>query len=245
MPFDNLKMRGVAHDIKGLMTRAGLAAELLEQHKDEHVQRQADRITRAIQRMNAICRSELQPSVDAALPQLHNCDDTRQLLGNIADFTRDHQKKSGVPIEFKVSVAPLVIFTVDGSALFRVLLDLLTNTARAVAECGGSQVSIDAVAEPGFVVFRLSTDVPQVLQRFMDHLYPCADPASEGEAHVSTTLLTASTVLHQLGGEMKLDTSVSVQNALLIRVPAEPSTMSQTTGSSSQKDKRTPALQSA
>ncbi|WP_299285044.1 hypothetical protein [uncultured Tateyamaria sp.] len=245
MSFDHLKMRGIAHDIKGLMTRAGLAAELLGQHKDEHVQRQADRITRAIQRVNAICRSELQPSTDPALPRLHNCDDTRQLLDNIVDFTRDSQKNSGVAIDFKVSVAPLVIFTVDGLALFRVLLDLSTNAARTIAEYGGSQVCIDAVAEPGFVVFRLSTDGPQMSQRFMNYLYPCADPAAEGEAHVSTTLLTASTVIRQLGGEMKLDTPASGQNALLVRVPVEPPALPQPAGSATRKDATTPTLQSA
>lgn len=222
MAFDNLKLRGVAHDIKGLMTRAGLAAELLAQHKDEHVQRQADRIARAVERVNSICQSELQPVADPSLPLMHNCDQTRDMLKSIVALAQDKHKNSGVPIAFQVTVDPLVAFTVDGLALFRVLLELVTNAARTIVEYGGSQVSIDVAPEAGFILFRLSTNGPKMSRRLMHYLYPCANSAAEVDRATNSGLATAARVTRQLGGEILLGSTKSETHALVVSIPFEP-----------------------
>ncbi len=100
MTKDSVTMRSVAHDIKGLLTRANLAVELLGRHDDETVRLKADRIMRAVDQIALICQRDLAPPINCSRAELHECREVVKLMEKVVSNARSGHEPQPRPVPY-------------------------------------------------------------------------------------------------------------------------------------------------
>ncbi|MEL7464797.1 MAG: HAMP domain-containing sensor histidine kinase [Pseudomonadota bacterium] len=228
-----LKRQGVAHDINGLMARASLIAEQLSAHRDAAVASRAAKIENAINQATEICRRELSGR-DVACDTSIDAVDVDRLLNQIVQLVGIESNLAERPIDFFISVAPDVELVTDGSALFRILFNLVLNAANAIAAHGGSWIEISVMSAWGRVFFDLADDGPGLPQHVLDYLYPgVVDERRSASGPIGTGLVSAASLAKSIGGELKLVKSSKAGAQFCLTLPTAssgPSTVSRFDG---------------
>ncbi|MEM8753261.1 MAG: HAMP domain-containing sensor histidine kinase [Pseudomonadota bacterium] len=213
------KMRGVAHDINGLMGRAMLLAEQLSAHRDATVARRAGRIGDAIDQVAAICRRELSATRRTEAPTDLDGPGVERLLGRVASLIGLEAELSDRPIDFYLSAAPDIRATVDEPTLFRVLFNLGLNAANAIARDGGSWIEISAMQAYGRLYFDVCDDGPGLPPHVLSYLYPRQGDAASRSGRIGAGLVTAASLASDAGGELRLVKSTSAGTHFCLITP--------------------------
>ncbi len=165
---------GAAHDIRGLMAVALLAAEQLGQHKDEHVARLADRIEKAIERTVDVCESELTKDTNRArMLHVHSSQCVGRILDHVSSVISSPIIPKDVNFSFNWSVESGIELECSTLSLFRVLFNLVENAVKAIRAHGGTRVDVSVTRAEDDVVITITDDgpglPPHILHRFFPH----------------------------------------------------------------------------
>ncbi|MEM8792419.1 MAG: HAMP domain-containing sensor histidine kinase [Pseudomonadota bacterium] len=219
----HLKMNGIAHDINGLMARAGLAAEELRGHRDCDVKKQADRIAEAIDRVAEICRDQLTESLIARNGRLHRSGCIENLVRQIADLASVESLSGRKEIEFQCLVEDDVQINCNTPSLFRILFNLALNAANAVSKHGGSWVEIAVSQAYGRVYFDVSDDGPGLPDHVLAYLYPRVDTKHAPKGPIGSGLITAVALAREMNGRLRLIRTKSSGTSFCLELPQAPS----------------------
>ena len=219
MQDTHLKMRGIAHDINGLMTRASLAAEHLAAHSDPAVNSHAGNIVEAIDRVTEICRQELTQSskMPGDRDDCHYC--IGQLVQQVVDIVGVDHLSSATEIMFSQAVERDLNLTRHASSLFRVIFNLTLNAARAIAQHGGSWIEIEVVQDYDRVFIEISDDGPGLPDHVLGYLYPRADGGIAPQGPIGAGLVTTASLAREIGGELRLIKSTPAGTRFCVVVP--------------------------
>ncbi|MEL6170040.1 MAG: HAMP domain-containing sensor histidine kinase [Pseudomonadota bacterium] len=150
--IDAFTARGVAHDIRHLLSTIQLSAELLEKGGDPAVTRQAQRIQRAIERSTAICTHLVDGTYEkASAPS--------RLGPLLADVVEQLSPPESITVRW-VCPEPDLQLTAPTLPLFRALFNLATNALDAVSAHGGSRVDLRARVLDQRLVLTVEDDGP-------------------------------------------------------------------------------------
>lgn len=200
----DLTLRGIAHDINGIMARASLAAEQLREHDDAIVRARAEQIAVAVDRVVDICRDQLAQQLQVSDKKLLGQNCLQALLNQVADMAVLEAVASGQKVGFRMAVAPNTAVSCHPASLFRILLNLAFNGVTAMTAHGGSRLDISVTRAFGRVYFDIADDGPGLPDHVLAYLYPRADGQVVREGHIGTGLITAVTLAKSMDGELRL-----------------------------------------
>ncbi|MEM9761677.1 MAG: HAMP domain-containing sensor histidine kinase [Pseudomonadota bacterium] len=213
-------IRGLAHDINGLMARAALAAENLRVHSDAGVARDADRIGRAIEEVVEICRDGLRNNQMLEPTTLQDAGEVSDLLDRVATLVSLECQLSPHPINFRLSVDADVAVCCSRVRLFRVLFNLAVNAANAISTGHGGSVTIKAVQGDGQISFDVVDDGPGLPPHVLAFLFPTAPASRRPKGRLGTGLITAINISKEMGGSLSLLQTGPTGTAFRLTVPA-------------------------
>ncbi|MEM7545945.1 MAG: HAMP domain-containing sensor histidine kinase [Pseudomonadota bacterium] len=215
-------MRGVAHDINGLMARASLVAEQLRLYNDARVKDRAELIVQAIDRVAEICRLELSQYLREKdeVVQQSTCID--KLLRQITNLVSVECLLGENQIMFHNSIDEDLRFYCHSPSLFRILFNLTLNAANAINKSGGSWIEIAASQHCGRVYFDISDDGPGLPDHVLAYLYPRMNDAMAPQGPIGSGLLTSVTLARELRGSLNLVKSTSSGTSFCLTLPEKP-----------------------
>lgn len=197
-------IRGLAHDINGLMARAALAADNLRVHSDVRVARDADRIRRAIEEVVEICRDGFRNNLLVEPTTLQDAGDVTDLLDRVATLVSLECQLSPRPIAFRLTVDADVALCCNRVGLFRVLFNLAINAANAIGAGGGGNVTMSVVQADGQTRFDVVDDGPGLPPHVLAFLFPTAPASRRPKGRLGTGLITAINISKEMGGDLSL-----------------------------------------
>jgi len=204
----------VAHDIKGLVTRARLAVDLLGRHEDEPVRRQAERIARALEKMLQICLEEFSVPQDNALPERIDAQDLTNLLHEVFAIVR---AKSEHPLRMPhLSVHSDVHVTVDAHALLRILNHLVRGASASWGDTGETAMVLRVSQRKDKVVFELARALDQRISQDATQ----SDLSQIGR--IGAGLISAMRLAQELGGNVFMLNTQNQPPAFCLQLPADP-----------------------
>lgn len=201
----HLRMKGVAHDINGLMTRVSLAVEYLRTHSDSGVAKSASRINDAIDEVAAICRVELGANSIAIARQSYGPIGVERVVDRVLDLASVESLFGPRPVHFRKSVASDVALQCDAQSLFRVIFNLTINAVNAIMARGdGTRISIHVTRDDNQIRFEISDNGPGLPQAVLDYLFPRVGSAPVAEGRIGAGLITAVSLAREMEGELRL-----------------------------------------
>lgn len=215
----HLKMRGIAHDINGLMARASLAAEQLAGHSDANVSASASNIVQAIDKVTEICRQELAEANSGPDCRTESAFCIEQLVQQVIEIVSVDHVSSAKDIAFLKAVEQDLKLSRHPSSLFRMLFNLTLNSARAIAKKGGSWIEIEVAQAYGKVFLEISDDGPGLPDHVLAYLYPRADGGIAPQGPIGSGLITTASLAREMGGELRLIKSTSAGTRFCVVVP--------------------------
>lgn len=218
----HLRMKGLAHDINGLMTRVSLAVEHLRTHSDDGVAQSARRIDDAIDQITAICKCELAPNQAAAAQKPFGPVGVENVLQRVFDLASIESLFGPRMLTFDRSVAKNVALETDAEHLFRVLFNLTINATSALLAHSGSRIAVDVARHGKMIHFKVADDGPGLPQAVLDYLFPRVGSAPVAKGRIGTGLITAVGLARQLGGELQLLKSNKTGTTFCLCLPASP-----------------------
>ncbi|MEM7506180.1 MAG: HAMP domain-containing sensor histidine kinase [Pseudomonadota bacterium] len=223
MHDQNLNLRGISHDINGLMARAMLAADGLREHADVGVRARACQIGAAIDRVAEICKAELDPhsQPDPTMALGSTC--IERVLREIAELVAVESTLSPRPVHFYISVDEDVRLTTNPQALFRILFNLTLNAANAISRHGGSSIRLSARRSGEQILFGIGDDGPGLPQHILDYLYPSLETGkTPTEGRIGSGLITAVALASELDGELVLLSSGEAGTSFCLVLDSDP-----------------------
>ena len=215
----HLALRGIAHDINGIMARAGLAAEQLREHDDSLVKARADRIAAAIDRVAEICRDQLADSLRPGDAKVLGTNCLEALIRQVWDMVELETIAHGRLIDFRMSVAPNSAVSIRPASLFRVLFNLTYNAACAINKSGGSRIDVSVTRAFGRVYFDVSDNGPGLPEHVLAYLYPRADGSIPRSGPIGSGLITAASLASEMNGELRLVSSNIAGTTFFLSLP--------------------------
>lgn len=204
----------VAHDLKGLATRARLAVDLLERHEDEPVRRQAERITRALEKMMQICLAEFGAPKEQAAPKRHDAHELTNLLHEVFAIAR--AKSGGLSKLPHLSVQRDVSVTVDPLSLLRILNNLISGASTTWGDDDKSAMVLRVTQKGSEVVF----DLTRVPDFDISQDATLCDPTQIGR--IGAGLISALRLAQELGGDVFMLNTLDQLAAFRLRLPSAP-----------------------
>ena len=226
---ENLRLGGVAHDFKGLLTRAWMAIDQLEMHSDAPVRRQAQRANSALEQIQALCLREFDAAKGSDGEQFFNAQDLKAFLRKTFSLATPKHHAEHCLLSHRISVEQGVSLTIDAPILFRVLFNLISNATTAMAKHGGGELFLDAKDCGSSVLFNILDKGPGLPDHVLAYLFPCAEAGPRQRGRIGEGLITAVSLSKELGGEILLVDTGAQGTAFQLSVPTRPSQSSHQT----------------
>ncbi|MEM8795932.1 MAG: HAMP domain-containing sensor histidine kinase [Pseudomonadota bacterium] len=219
----HLKLRGIAHDINGLMASAMLVMEQLQSHEDDRVIARVDKVCATIDRVAEICRRELNPMTDPGFRVEMDAVFIEKLLQEVANVVAMESVLSSHPIAFFINVNDDIRLISEPQSLFRVIFNLTLNAANAIARNGGSSIEVSAVQFQGRVYFGICDDGPGLPGHVLEFLYPSLEnsPCAR-KGRIGSGLITAVALASGLEGNLTLMQSDNTGTSFCLSLPNMP-----------------------
>jgi signal transduction histidine kinase len=142
----------ISHDLRGILTPALLAAERLQKHQDDAVQRTGEVLLRTVDRATDLVGRTLDFAREGPPP----LDLAPVELGQLVDEAGEAARAPGRPFGVVNKVPPALLVEADRNQFFRVLANLLRNAADA----GARSAVVSAGASRGIVTIDVADDGP-------------------------------------------------------------------------------------
>lgn len=221
MQDSDTRMRGVAHDINGVMARAMLIAEQLQNHGDCRVSARANRIGAAISQVTEICRMELTRVLPAECVDNMTSECIGYLLQHVVNLAGIESMLSDKPIDFYVSVTDDSTLSADAPTVFRIVFNLVLNAANAIARHGGSWIDVSVERAEEWVHISVLDNGPGLPDHVVGFLYPNLVWANEKPVgHIGTGLITVANLAAELDGKFELIETSDAGTHFLVSLPA-------------------------
>ncbi|WP_299153800.1 HAMP domain-containing sensor histidine kinase [uncultured Tateyamaria sp.] len=222
MEHPTLTLRSAAHDIRGYLASASLAAEGLGEHVDEKVALHAERISKAIDQIAYICDTDLNETEKPETITRLNRGDIEGMLEDITHLIGPvYEDRAGHP-KMDVLVSSGTRLVCSKTRLFRIIYNLTVNAAHAIRASTGSQITIRVSQGCGNVCFSISDDGPGLPEHIIGHLYPRIDRPPAMGANIGFGLMTAVSLAREMGGRIRLLRSSPNGTEFCLMLPDRP-----------------------
>jgi signal transduction histidine kinase len=142
----------ISHDLRGILTPALLAAERLQKHQDDAVQRTGEVLLRTVDRATDLVGRTLDFAREGPPP----LDLAPVELGQLVDEAGEAARAPGRPFGVVNKVPPALLVEADRNQFFRVLANLLRNAADA----GARSAVVSAGVSRGIATIDIADDGP-------------------------------------------------------------------------------------
>ena len=190
-----------AHDIKGVVSCLELVAEELRAARNGRATVLGDRVRRACDRLMQLAGAAPGAKADAA-PSL------AALIDDVALFAR---ALAGPRTRIEIEAPDIPIRAEAETAVFRILLNLVSNAVRATNAAGGGSLRLLVDLASGEVVILVLNDGVGLVR-------PCAAPVRRGQRS-GLGLVIAEALAEELGGRLELGRSRPGATALRLVLP--------------------------
>lgn len=209
----------VAHEFRNPLAAIRTAAETIagadgveeRQRFLSMLVRDVDRLERLVEGVREMARIDAQLSTEARAPV-----DIGVLLTHIVEGRRSMQDR---PIRYQRSAAPLLV-NASPDRLSQVFENLIEN---ALSFSGEHPVDIDAAADGGFCVVRITDRGPGIPPEHLDRIFDrffSYRPASDRRGHMGLGLAIARTIVDGYGGRISASNRAGAGAAFEVRLPA-------------------------
>ncbi len=207
----------ISHDLRNILTVAGLMADRLENSEDPAVQRTAPKLISSLTRAVNLCEGTLAfGRAEEPPPQL-----TRVDLAMLIEDVVDHERLAAgeTEVEITATCAPGIFVRADPEQLYRVLGNLMRNARQAITATGkpGAITVAAAEGDNGWCICVTDTG-PGLPQKALDHLFQ----AFQGGARKGGTglgLAIAAELVRGHGGRLELKSTGPDGTAFEIILP--------------------------
>jgi signal transduction histidine kinase len=184
----------VSHDLRGILTPAMLTAERLQANPDPKVQRAGEMLAQAVDRATDLVRRTLDYAREGPPPLVLAPVELARLVDEAATTARP----GGGNLHLENAVDPDVVVNADRNHLFRVLINLLRNSA----EAGARNVRVSA-HRAGPIVLDIGDDGPGLPEEVRADLFrPFAGSVRRGGTGLGMAIARDLMVAH--GGTIEL-----------------------------------------
>ncbi len=204
----------VSHDLRGILTPALLTAERLQMNADPKVQRAGETLMLAVDRATDLVRSTLDYAREGPPP----LEFAPVELARLADEAAETARPAASMFILDNAIEPAIVVRADRIHLFRVLVNLLKNSAEAGARRG----RITAQHASPTVVIELTDDGPGLPETARVELFrPFASSGRRGGSGLGLAIARDLMVAHGGGIELIATSEVGTVFRLTLRA-AEP-----------------------
>lgn len=199
------KSKGTAHDVKGLLVRAGLALEMLEKNECEKVRKHVFRVSRAFEQLAELCLREFDKGREWSFRlDYFDAQDVKRSLREVVDVARMKSNQLRSNIQFRIHVDPNVHISVDRLTFFRAMFNLVNISTEAIHKSRGTQVTVSAHADNQRVWIDVSDDGPGLPPEVSKAFTSSDQPTENDPASQMTGLRTARDLIKMLNGSLSL-----------------------------------------
>jgi signal transduction histidine kinase len=204
----------INHDLRNILTTAGLVADGLTASAAPEVRRLLPRLVDAIDRAVALCTRTLDYSREGAPPLAPSRFPLASLIDDIGLGLAD----AGEGFRIECAVPRELLIKADRDQLYRVL----SNLARNAVEAGANRLRFSAAREAGTIAIDIADDGPGLPPKARDNLFrPFFGTARPGGSGLGLAIARELARAH--GGELALVSSTGAGTVfrLTLPVPAE------------------------
>ncbi|WP_424933551.1 sensor histidine kinase [Amaricoccus macauensis] len=209
----------ISHDLRNMLTTAQLLADSLETIENPKVRRIAPKLVKSLSRAVSLCDRTLtfgkaeEPAPELEQISLHD------LVCEVVENER--QTTNTRLVEIRSEVSPDVMVRADAEQLFRVLSNLIRNSAQAIAASGqAGSVRVEASQQDGRTFIRVADTGPGLPPKARDNLFkPFQGGARQGGNGLG--LVIADEIIRGHGGTLALEVSDENGTVFAISLPAE------------------------
>jgi len=207
-------IRKIAHDLRNTLATAQLLGDSLLTHQDKRVQKNAETITRAIERALHMTRQTLSAGRSSTPPPQHE----RFLLIDVVEEVRNSlaiDEESG-QLQM-IGDAGSMTLDADFDQVYRILL----NLGRNAYDAGANTITLSGEARSDEVVITIADDGPGLPQAMVDQLFDeKVRPA--GQEKTGLGLIISQELAQNHGGALRLCQTGATGTTFELHLPAKP-----------------------
>jgi signal transduction histidine kinase len=204
----------INHDLRNILTTAGIVTDRLAASEDPQVQRNARALLAAIDQAAQLCTATLDFTREGPPNLAPSRFPLAELIGEVGLAV---QAPEGIEAPVRCAVPEALAVEADRSQLFRILANLAQNAAQA----GARRIEISARQESGVVRIRVADDGPGLAPRARDNLFrPFAGSTRPGGTGLGLAIVRELVRSH--GGEIRLESSGVQGTTFVIELPQRP-----------------------
>jgi len=206
-------IRKIAHDLRNTLATAQLLSDSLMTHSDRTVQRNAETITRAVERALHMSRQTLSAGRSSApAPQRE-----RFLLIDVVEEVRNSLGIEPDSDEIKLpDAAAGVILDADFDQIYRILL----NLSRNARDAGATAISLACEQTEDHLAIRISDNGPGLPQEIIDQLFD-EKSGSSRPGNSGLGLMISRELAQNHGGDLSLHETGPQGTTFELSLPAK------------------------
>jgi len=223
----------ISHDLRNMLATGHLMADRLEMSRDPLVARTLPKLIGSLDRAIRLCQRTLDYGrAEETAPELRQVR-LRALAAEVAEGLGldtgsgrgEAPDEGGGPVRCRIDIAEAHTVPADPEQLYRVLANLLHNSAEAIAAAGGrGDISIEAGEEDGFHLIRVRDSGPGMPAKALENLFqPFRGGMRRGGAGLG--LAIAHELVRAHGGRLELVSSTTGGTEFAVRLPKAPPTV--------------------
>jgi signal transduction histidine kinase len=210
----------ISHDLRNMLTTTQLLADSLETIPDPKVRRIAPKLVQSLSRAVSLCDRTLTFGKAEEPPPDFEQVPLATLVGEVVENER--QTAASNLVEIRSDVPRDLVVRADSEQLFRVLSNLVRNSAQAIAACGSpGTVRVTSATRDGRVFIRVMDTGPGLPEKARENLFrPFQGGVRQGGSGLG--LVIADEIVRGHGGTLSLEASDSNGTIFAISLPASP-----------------------
>lgn len=214
----------ISHDLRNILTTAQLLADSLESSPDPKVRRIAPKLVKSLSRAVGLCdRTLTYGKAEEPAPDF----DSVRLADLVSEVVEnERQTLASDLVEIRSEVTWDLMVRADFEQIFRVLSNLVRNSAQAIAATGGAgRVRVEAEKADGRIFIRVIDNGPGLPQKARENLFrPFQGGVRQGGSGLG--LVIADEIVRGHGGTLCLEVSDENGTVFAISLPLDHSTRS-------------------
>jgi signal transduction histidine kinase len=201
----------INHDLRDILTTAGIVTDRLVASEDPQVRRNARALLAAIDQAAQLCTATLDFTREGPPSLALSGFPLAELIEEVGLAV---QPPEGGEPPVRSAVPKTLFVEADRAQLFRILANLAQNAAQA----GAVRIEISARQEPGVLRIRVADDGPGLVPRARDNLFqPFAGSTRPGGTGLGLAIVRELVRAH--GGEIRLESSGTQGTIFIIELP--------------------------
>lgn len=206
-------IRKIAHDLRNTLATAQLLSDSLMSHSDRMVQRNAETITRAVERALHMSRQTLSAGHSSAPAPQHE----RFLLIDVVEEVRNSLGIGSDSGQMQLpAAAASVILDADFDQIYRILL----NLSRNALDAGATTISLSCEQTDDRLMIRITDNGPGLPQEIVDQLFD-EKSGSSRPGNSGIGLMISRELAQNHGGDLKLHETGPQGTTFELTLPAK------------------------